>query len=87
MSLTEGGHCQGACRPGWFFYVPNWEKTDVNVILRSMLRVSLLHQRYRACRAHVLNPAAGVSRYQGPKQRDSEGFKKKFFPHSTLPQE
>ena len=19
---TEGGHCQGACRPQWFFYVP-----------------------------------------------------------------
>ena len=21
-SNTEGGHCQGACRPQWFFYVP-----------------------------------------------------------------
>ena len=21
--VTEGGHCQGACRPQWFFYVPN----------------------------------------------------------------
>ena len=21
--VTEDGHCQGACRPQWFFYVPN----------------------------------------------------------------
>ena len=20
--VTEDGHCQGACRPQWFFYVP-----------------------------------------------------------------
>ena len=21
--VTEDGHCQGACRPQWFLYVPN----------------------------------------------------------------
>ena len=21
--VTEDGHCHGACRPQWFFYVPN----------------------------------------------------------------
>ena len=32
--VTEDGHCQGACRPQWFFYVPNLDGTDINVILR-----------------------------------------------------
>ena len=32
--VTEDGHCQGACRPQWFFYDPNWDGTDINVILR-----------------------------------------------------
>jgi len=30
---TEGGHCQGACRPQWFFYVPDWDGTDIDVTL------------------------------------------------------
>ena len=33
-SGTEDGHCQGVCRPLWFFYVPNWDGTDINKILR-----------------------------------------------------
>ena len=28
--VTEDGHCQGACRPQWFFYVPIWDGTDIN---------------------------------------------------------
>ena len=32
--VTKDSHCQGACRPQWFFYVPNWDGTDINVILR-----------------------------------------------------
>ena len=33
---TESGHYQGACRPQWFFYIPNLNGTDTNVILRFM---------------------------------------------------
>ena len=31
---TEDGHCQGACSPQWFCYVPYSEGTDINAILR-----------------------------------------------------
>ena len=29
---TEDGHCHGACRSQWFFYVPNWDGSDINDI-------------------------------------------------------
>ena len=51
--VTEDGHCQGACHPQWFFYVPNWDGTDINVILRftrdtqsPMLRAIFLYHNW-----------------------------------------
>ena len=35
---TEGGHCQGACRPQWFFYVPlqvSETAPPFNVVMRA----------------------------------------------------
>ena len=33
---TEGGRCQTACHPQWFFYVPNGDGTDINMIIQFM---------------------------------------------------
>jgi len=60
--VTETCHCQGACRLQWFFYVPNWDGTDINVLLRftrdiqsPMLRTRFV---YHNCRYRGSNPPA-----------------------------
>ena len=34
LSWSEGGHCHCACYPHLLFYVPYWDESDINVILR-----------------------------------------------------
>ena len=68
--VTEDCHCQGACRQ-WFFYVPTWDGTDINVILRftSDTQSPMLWARfwYHNCRFRKSNPC-------GRRQRRPHGF-------------
>ena len=46
---TEGDHCQGACRPQWFFYVRNWDGTDIKIYkgyTAPMLKATFCHNLY-----------------------------------------
>ena len=35
FSGIDGDYRPGACRPQWFFYIRNWDMTDINMIIKS----------------------------------------------------
>ena len=54
----EGGNCQRACHPQWFFYVPNWDRTNVNTVLWFTIPnfEDQVFLTPNACHDRVLNP-------------------------------
>ena len=57
---TEGGHCQGACHPQWFFYVTRNTQS-------LMLRDRFLHQTYpcpvRDLNSELCHPSGCANHY------------------------